>query len=194
MALTGGLAAGKSTVAGYLRDAGFNVVDSDELARLATAPGTACLAEIARAFGASIIRPDGQLKRAELARIVFRDPSLRRLLESIIHPVVRQATQAALESASLAGRSATIVDIPLLVETGRAGDYDLVVTVSAPEEVRLGRAVARGYSLDQARSRLAAQASDRRREAVADIVLDGSKDVSHLLDETRRRLIPRLAG
>jgi dephospho-CoA kinase len=194
VALTGGLAAGKSTVAGYLRDAGFNVVDSDELARLATAPGTACLAEIARAFGASIIRPDGQLKRAELARIVFRDPSLRRLLESIIHPVVRQATQAALESASLAGRSATIVDIPLLVETGRAGDYDLVVTVSAPEEVRLGRAVARGYSLDQARSRLAAQASDRRREAVADIVLDGSKDVSHLLDETRRRLIPRLAG
>ncbi|MDR0594801.1 MAG: dephospho-CoA kinase [Bifidobacteriaceae bacterium] len=190
--LTGGIGAGKSAALSHLAGLGYPVVDADRLARQAVGPGTPGLAAVAGEFGPGVLAADGGLDRAALGRIVFADPSARSRLEAIIHPLVR------VESARLAGRAraggagAVIFDIPLLVETGQAGDFDLVVVVSAPEAVRLARVMGRGLSLDQARSRLAAQALEADRLAAADLVLDGSGPVDQLRGEIDRRLVPLL--
>ncbi|MDR0945886.1 MAG: dephospho-CoA kinase [Bifidobacteriaceae bacterium] len=219
IALTGGLAAGKSSVAARLRRLGVPVVDSDALARAVVAPGTPGLAAVAREFGPGVLRrredgardavggsagslgrasdagrsgaagrggdagagPEWELDRAALAAIVFSDRAARLRLEAITHPLIRAAGDQIEASARAAGAAACVHDIPLFVETGARGDWDLVVTVSAPEELRLRRAVTgRGWSEQDARGRLAAQATDAEREAVADIVLDGAGTVAAL--------------
>jgi len=175
--LTGGIGAGKSAVAARLAELGAVVIDADQLARAVVAPGTEGLAEVVAAFGAGILAPDGALDRPALGRVVFDDPDARHRLEAIIHPRVRARTA---ELVAAAAPDAIVVnDVPLLVETGIAAGYDLVVVVLADEAVRVERLVRdRGMTAEQALARIRAQATDEQRRAVADVVLinEGSLD------------------
>ncbi|GIG54492.1 dephospho-CoA kinase [Demequina activiva] len=174
IALTGGIAAGKSTASARFGELGATVVDHDILARRAVEPGSAGLVEIVRAFGDRAVR-DGALDRAALAAIVFHDPAARAQLDAIVHPYVFAMARAADKQARADGAQVVVHDIPLLVEAGGGEDYDLVVTIAAPEEVRVARMVeSRGMSRDDALARIRSQASDAERSAAADTVLDGS--------------------
>jgi dephospho-CoA kinase len=177
--LTGGIGAGKSAVADRLAELGAVVIDADRLAREVVEPGTEGLAEVRKAFGADVIAPDGFLDRPALAEKVFGDASARRRLEEIIHPRVRARTA---ELVAAAPRDAVVVnDVPLLVESGLADSFDVVVVVEAPEQIRIDRLVReRGMSRQQATDRITAQASGEQRRAVADVVLDNSGDLATL--------------
>lgn len=174
--LTGGIAAGKSVATARLAELGALVVDHDQLAREAVAPGSVGLAEIVAAFGADILAPDGSLDRPALGALVFADAAARSRLNDIVHPEVRRLSAEREARAAAADPAAVVVhDIPLLVETGQAGHFHLVVVVHTPAEQRVRRLVeVRGLSEDAARSRLASQAADDERLAVADFTLDGS--------------------
>jgi dephospho-CoA kinase len=140
--LTGGIGAGKSTVARRLAEHGATIVDADALAREVLAPGTEGLAAVTARFGAGVLRPDGSLDRAALARVAFADDDSRRALEAITHPRIADRTA---ELFAAAAEDAVVVhDVPLLVEKGMAARYQLVVVVDAPVEVRVGRLVRRG--------------------------------------------------
>jgi len=171
--LTGGVASGKSTVSALLGDLGAVVVDADALARGVVAPGTPGLAAVVAEFGTEVLGFDGALDRERLAALVFTDPARRAALEAIIHPLVR-ARARALEEAAPSG-AVVVHDIPLLVETGQASSFDAVLVVDVPVEVQVARAVReRGWSEEEARSRIAAQASRDERLAVATYVLDNA--------------------
>ena len=171
--LTGGVASGKSTVSALLREHGAVVVDADALAREVVEPGTPGLASVVAAFGSEVLGADGSLDRARLGAIVFADPARRAELEAIVHPLVR-ARAAEIEAAAPEG-AVIVHDIPLLVETGQAGAFEAVVVVDAPEEVQVERAVReRGWTAEEARARIAAQASREERRAVATYVVDNS--------------------
>jgi dephospho-CoA kinase len=167
--LTGSIGSGKSAVSSRLADRGAVVVDSDLLAREALAPGTDGLREVVAAFG-TVLDGDGALDRAALGEVVFADEAGRRRLEAIVHPRVR-ARAAELEAA--AGADAVVVhDVPLLVETGQADSYDLVVVVDVPEELAVRRLVEqRGMTSEAALARLRAQAGREERTAAADVVI-----------------------
>jgi dephospho-CoA kinase len=173
--LTGGIGAGKSAVAARLAELGALVIDSDRLAREVVAPGTDGLAEVVARFGVGVLTSGGELDRAAVARLVFGDDSQRRALEQIVHPRVRAR---AAELAAAAPPDAVVVnDVPLLVESGLADTFDLVVVVEAPAAVRMARLTRdRGWDEGQVRSRIAAQATDEERRAMADVVIlnDGS--------------------
>jgi dephospho-CoA kinase len=188
--LTGPIAAGKSVVAGRLRELGLTVVDHDELARAVLDPGTPGQIEAVASFGPQILAPDGTTDRAALGRIVFADPAARTGLEAIIHPRVR-AQAADLEAAAVdRGERLIVHDIPLLIETGQAGEFDQVLVVDAPALVRLQRLVAgRRMSEVEARQRMAAQATTEQRRAVADVLFDGSGSVSALRDQVTASVI-----
>ncbi|MFJ5231765.1 dephospho-CoA kinase [Kitasatospora sp. NPDC088391] len=193
--LTGGIGAGKSEVSRQLAAHGAVIVDSDLIAREVVAPGTPGLAAVAAEFGPEVLLPDGALDRPALGRIVFADPARLAKLNAIVHPLVR-ARSAELESA--AGPDAIVVhDVPLLAENGLAPLYDLVVVIDVPDEERLRRLVAlRGMPEDEARARMAAQATREDRLAVADLVLDNSGDLDRLtdrVDELWRQLERRAA-
>jgi dephospho-CoA kinase len=177
--LTGGIGSGKSSVAERLADNGAIVIDSDRLAREVVEPGTDGLAEVVAAFGNGVLRPDGSLDRAALARLVFADPAGRRRLEEIIHPRVRARTT---EMADAAPDDAVVVnDVPLLVEAGLAAGFDLVIVVLARESTRLARLMRdRGMSEAEARDRIGAQADDQQRRAVADIVIENDGTLAEL--------------
>ncbi|GLW52348.1 dephospho-CoA kinase [Kitasatospora phosalacinea] len=177
--LTGGIGAGKSEVSRQLAARGAVIVDSDVIAREVVAPGTPGLAAVAAEFGPDVLLPDGALDRPALGRVVFADPARLAELNAIVHPLVR-ARSAELESA--AGPDAVVVhDVPLLAENGLAPLYDLVVVIDVPDAERLRRLVElRGMAEDEARSRMAAQASREDRLAVADLVLDNSGDLEQL--------------
>lgn len=177
--LTGGIGAGKSVVARRLAELGAVVIDSDLLAREVVEPGTEGLAEVVAAFGPGVLTPDGALDRPALGRIVFGDDGKRRTLEGIIHPRVRVRAG---EIAAAAGPDAVVVnDVPLLVESGLAPLYQVVIVVIAAEDVRVARLVReRGMSEADARARIAAQASDEQRLAVADIVITNDGDLEGL--------------
>ncbi|WP_296665352.1 dephospho-CoA kinase [Demequina sp.] len=178
--LTGGIASGKSTASARLGELGARVIDHDELARRAVAPGAAALSDIVREFGDRVIVND-ELDRAALAAIVFSDDHARRRLNAIVHPYVIAMGSAADKQARREGVDVIVHDIPLLVESGQGKDFDLVVTISAPEPVRIRRQVeARGLSRADAAARLRAQATDEERAAVADVELDGSGSVADL--------------
>jgi dephospho-CoA kinase len=176
--LTGGIGAGKSTVAGLLAERGAIVLDADEAARAVVEPGTEGLEQIVRAFGAGVLTEDGALDRARLAAVVFADELRRAELNAIVHPRVRlwMAERAA---AAPAG-SIVVQDIPLLVEGGLVSLFDHVVVVNAAEEDRLARLAARGMTPDQAKARMAAQAPRAERDAAADTVIDNSGDLAEL--------------
>ncbi|GAA4696524.1 dephospho-CoA kinase [Promicromonospora umidemergens] len=174
--LTGGIAAGKSVATAHLAELGAVVVDHDLLAREAVAPGSVGLAEIVEAFGDVVLAPDGSLDRPGLGALVFADAAARSRLNDIVHPEVRRLSAEREARAAAEDPAAVVVhDIPLLVETGQAGHFHLVVVVHTPAEQRVRRLVeGRGLSEDAARSRLASQAGDDERLAAADFTLDGS--------------------
>ncbi|WP_062388758.1 dephospho-CoA kinase [Demequina iriomotensis] len=178
--LTGGIASGKSTASARFGALGAHVIDHDVLARRAVEPGSAALVDIVSEFGDRVIA-DGALDRPALARIVFQDPHARERLNAIVHPYVIAMGAAADRQARRDGASVVVHDIPLLVESGQGRDFDLVVTVAAPEELRVRRMVeSRGMTAADAAARIRAQASDLEREAIADVVLDGSGRVDDL--------------
>ena len=179
--LTGGIASGKSTVSELLRELGAVVIDADKLARDVVARGTPGLAAVVEAFGPEVLSGDGALERAALARRVFDDPEARRRLEGIVHPLVRRAA-AAEEDAAPAG-ALVVHDIPLLVETGQARSFDAVLVVDVPEALQVERMVAeRGWSDEEARSRIAAQAPRADRLAAATHVIDNTGSLAELRD------------
>ncbi|MCO7218702.1 dephospho-CoA kinase [Klenkia sp. PcliD-1-E] len=174
--LTGGIGSGKSTVATLLVEHGAVLVDADVLAREVVAPGTPGLAAVVEAFGDGVLGLDGALDRPALAAVVFADPQQRARLDSLVHPLVRAR---AAELVAAAPPDAVVVqDVPLLVETGQAGSYDLVVVVQASLPVRLSRLEQRGMTEADARARIAGQATDEERAAVADVLLhnDGTRE------------------
>jgi dephospho-CoA kinase len=181
VALTGGIASGKSIVAAELAARGAIIIDADVLAREVVEPDTPALAAIIDRFGEQVVA-GGRLDRARLAQIVFADPLARRDLEQIVHPAVR-ARAAELERA--AGDAAIVVHvIPLLVETGQQGDFDLVVTVDVDQETQIQRLVARnGFTRGEAESRIAAQAGREDRKIVADVVVDNTGSVTRLREQ-----------
>ncbi|MEJ7706081.1 MAG: dephospho-CoA kinase [Nocardioidaceae bacterium] len=179
--LTGGIAAGKSRVAQLLAGKGAVIIDSDALAREVVARGTTGLAEIVEQFGSDVLTSDGELDRPALGQLVFDDPEARARLEAIIHPRVR-ARAADIEREA---RSDAVVvhAIPLLVETGQAADFDLVVVVDAPVDVQVGRLVTdRAMSKSAALARIAAQASRDDRRAVADYVISNGGPENDLVE------------
>jgi len=179
MGMTGGVASGKSTVSALLRSLGAIVVDADALAREVVAPGTPGLAAVLTEFGPEMLGLDGGLDRARLGALVFADPARRATLEGIVHPLVR-ARAAEIEASAPAG-AIVVHDIPLLVETGQESSFDAVLVVDVPVEVQVARAVRdRGWSEEEARSRIAAQASREERLAAATYVVDNSGTIEDL--------------
>ncbi|RIJ59983.1 dephospho-CoA kinase [Clavibacter phaseoli] len=193
--LTGGIAAGKTVVADRLAELGAVRIDADRLAREVVEPGTPALAEIARRFGPGVIAPDGSLDRPALGAVVFQDLDARRDLEAITHPAVRALSAARMAAAGEADADAVVVyDIPLLVESGRVDEFDRIVVVHAPREERIRRLVElRGMSPEEAESRIASQAADEDRLAVADVVVDSGVSLASTLAQTDR-LWANLAG
>lgn len=180
--LTGGIAAGKSVATTRLAELGAVVIDHDLLAREAVAPGSVGLAAIVEAFGDGVLTPDGGLDRPGLGALVFADAAARSRLNDIVHPEVRRLSAEREAMSAAADPTAVIVhDIPLLVETGQAEHFHLLVVVHTPAEQRVRRLVeGRGLSEEAARSRLASQAADDERLAVADFTLDGSGSEDNL--------------
>jgi dephospho-CoA kinase len=176
--LTGGIASGKSTVAQRFQELGVPVVDADQSARSVVAPGTPGLEQISRRFGAQVLTAAGQLDRRALRNLIFADPSLRRDLEAILHPLIRADMD---RSAATAVGAYLIMAIPLLIEGGDLKRVDRVLVVDVPEEVQLQRVMTRdGSNLAQARAILAAQASRENRLEAADDVLLNAGSVSEL--------------
>lgn len=188
--LTGGIASGKSLVAGALAGHGALIVDNDLLAHQVVSPGTPGLAAVVHRFGPGVLDERGALDRKRLAGIVFADPGALADLNSIVHPLVATAAVAIEQQAP--ADAVVVHDIPLLVESGQARDFDLVVVVDVPEELQLRRLLARG-GIDeaQARARIDAQASRQERLAWADAVIDNSgarADTLNQVDSLWRRL------
>ncbi|WP_405066065.1 dephospho-CoA kinase [Kribbella sp. NBC_01510] len=183
--LTGGIGSGKSAVSSRLAARGAVVIDSDVLAREAVAKGTDGLAEVVEAFGNDVLTAAGELDRPALGRIVFGDESARRRLEAIVHPRVR-ARAAEIEAQSPVA-AIVVHDIPLLVETGQVDRFDLVLVVDAPVDVQLERLTAqRGMTDEEAKRRVASQASRADRLAAADLVVENSgtlTDLDRRIDE-----------
>ncbi|OBB95500.1 dephospho-CoA kinase [Mycobacterium sp. 852002-40037_SCH5390672] len=191
--LTGGIGAGKSALSSTFAQSGAVIVDGDVIAREVVQPGTEGLASLVEAFGSDILLPDGSLDRPALAAKAFRDDEARKTLNGIVHPLVGNRRSEII--ASVPGDSVVVEDIPLLVESGMAPLFPLVVIVYADVEVRLRRLVdQRGMPEDDARARIAAQASDEQRRAVADIWLDNSGSPEELVqrahDVWNNRIVP----
>ncbi|MFD8147458.1 dephospho-CoA kinase [Streptomyces sp. NPDC059708] len=182
--LTGGIGAGKSEVSRLLAGYGAVVVDADRIAREVVEPGTPGLAAVVEAFGRSVLTGEGTLDRPKLGAVVFADPEKLRTLNAIVHPLVG-ARSAELERA--AGPDAIVVhDVPLLTENGLAPLYDLVVVVDAAPETQLTRLTAlRGMTEEEARARMAAQATREQRLAVATLVIDNDGPLAALEPQVR---------
>lgn len=191
--LTGGIAAGKSVAARRLAELGAVVIDSDVLAREAVAPGSAGLDAVVDEFGRGVLAGDGSLDRAALASIVFADEAARARLDGIVHPIVRRLSAEREAASATTDHGAVVVhDIPLLVETGQADAFHVLVVVHTPAVLRVERLVRlRGMDRLEAEARVSAQATDDARLAVADVVLDGTgsdEDLRAQVDELWDRL------
>ncbi|MDC7339553.1 dephospho-CoA kinase [Streptomyces lydicus] len=182
--LTGGIGAGKSEVSRLLASYGAVVVDADKIAREVVEPGTPGLAAVVEEFGEGVLTPDGTLDRPKLGGIVFNDPEKLKALNAIVHPLVG-ARSAELEAS--AGPDAVVVhDVPLLTENGLAPLYDTVVVVDAAPQTQLDRLVRlRGMAEDEAKSRMAAQATREQRLAIADLVIDNDGPLEALEPQVR---------
>jgi dephospho-CoA kinase len=177
--LTGGIGSGKSTVAAMLAGRGAVILDADEFARRALDRETPGYARVVEEFGPAVVAPDGSIDRAALAQTVFSDPDVRLRLEAIVHPEVARLFQEASEPYRHTDRVVVYV-VPLLVEEGLTSMFDVVVAVTASEEVRIRRSVARGMIEDDARARMAAQFPDADRTEAADVVLENDGSLSDL--------------
>jgi dephospho-CoA kinase len=187
--LTGGIGSGKSTVARMLEERGAAVLDADELARQAVEPGTPGFDRVVEAFGSEVLAADGSLDRAAVADLVFRDEGARGALEAIVHPEVMRRFLSAVDRYRGTGRIVVYV-VPLLAERGLQDMFDMVVTVSAPEDRRVAWASsARAVAPDEIRARARVQATDEDRERVAEVVLRNDGSLDHL-----ERLVDDLWG
>lgn len=185
IALTGGIASGKSTIAARLAEHGAVIVDADAIVRDVQAPGSPVLAAIAAEFGADVLRPDGALDRAELGRRVFGHPERLARLNALVHPAVRAESQRRFEAAFAHDPAAVVVyDVPLLAEARAHDPWELVVVAHAPSDVRAERLVRhRGMTREDALARIASQVGDDERLRLADVVID----TSGTIDDTLRR-------
>jgi dephospho-CoA kinase len=181
--LTGGIGAGKSEVSRLLVECGAVLIDADRIAREVVEPGTPGLAAVVAAFGEEVLAADGSLDRPRLGSIVFADQDRLGVLNSIVHPLVRDRSRELEEAA--AEDAVVVHDVPLLTENGLAPLYDLVIVVDADPATQLDRLVRlRGMAEEDARARMAAQATREQRRGIADIVIDN--DVP--LEDLRRRV------
>jgi dephospho-CoA kinase len=195
--LTGGIGSGKTAVARRFAELGAIIVDGDALAREVVARGTDGLAEVVAVFGEGVLTPEGAMDRAKVAALVFSDDEKRRRLESIIHPRVRERSAQLVASAP--PDAVVVNDVPLLVESNLATGFDVVIVVLASEEVRLARLVGkRGMSEHDARARMAAQATDEQRRAVADVVIVNEGTLEELKTTVdavwEQTILPRVAS
>jgi dephospho-CoA kinase len=183
--LTGGIASGKSTVSAILRELGAVVIDADALARDVVAKGTPGLTAVVEEFGPGLLTADGDLDRAAMGTLVFADESARKRLEAIVHPLVFERI-VDVETGAPDG-AVVVHDIPLLAESGRAATFDAVIVVDAPPEVQVDRMLRdRGWTEDEARARIAAQASADERRAIATYVVENIGTVEDLRREVER--------
>jgi dephospho-CoA kinase len=178
VALTGGIGAGKSLAAQYFSDLGARVVDADQLARVAIERGSTGFDEVISRFGEKIMR-DGDIDRKALAEIIFSDPKAKKDLEAIVHPIVRELFAEVVSD--LAPGEVLIYEIPLLVESGVAKNFDLIITIEADLEIRKERLRKRGMFISEIERRISAQATREEREALADHVLINNGDEDLLL-------------
>jgi dephospho-CoA kinase len=181
--LTGGIGAGKSTVSATFAECGGIIVDGDVIAREVVEPGTEGLSQLVDAFGDDILLPDGALNRPALAAKAFVDDEKRATLNGIVHPQVARRRQEILDSVH--DDAVVVEDIPLLVETGMAPLFPLVVVVTADEQTRVERLIKRGMEEADARARIKAQAPEEQRRAIADVLLDNSGSQGELVEKAR---------
>lgn len=179
VALTGGIASGKTTVTDVLQSHGVAVVDADLLARDAVAPGSPGLEAVVARFGSGVLDSSGALDRAELGRIVFADQDAREALNAIVHPEVQRLSQEAfLEHAASKSAVPLVYAVPLLAEAARRDEFDLIVVIHTPRDQRIDRLVRfRDMSQEEATRRVDAQATDDERLGIADVVIDSSGDM-----------------
>jgi dephospho-CoA kinase len=182
--LTGGIAAGKSTIAKFWSSLGALEIDADVIAREVVEKGTVGLERIVAAFGKSILAKDGSLNRAKLAKLVFSEPKLRQQLESIVHPLVQERTREILSEQPES--SIVVYNVPLLVEAKVGLPFNAVVSVEAPKRIRLERLVSqRGFTKEEALIRIESQASESDRANRADYVLNSDQDLGSLLEDAK---------
>ncbi|NVI90968.1 dephospho-CoA kinase [Actinomadura sp. BRA 177] len=198
--LTGGIGSGKSEVSARLDERGAMIIDADKIAREVVEPGTPGLAAVVAEFGVDVLLPDGAMDREKVGKIVFADPDRLAALNAIVHPLVGARMQELMDAAP--ADAVVVYDVPLLAENGLAPMYDEVVVVDAPEETQLDRLVARrGMPEEDARARMAAQASREDRRAVATHIIDNSgtlddlkTQVDALWESLTRRAAPLEGG
>jgi dephospho-CoA kinase len=185
IALTGGIASGKSTIASRLAELGAVVVDADQIVRDVQTVGSPVLDEIAAEFGERMLLQDGSLDRAALGAQVFGDDAALARLNGIVHPAVKQESARRFAAAFVADPDAVVVyDVPLLVEARVDDPWDLIVVADAPAELRTRRLVElRGMTEEAARARIASQVSDAARRAIADVVIDTSGTLEQTLQQ-----------
>lgn len=195
--LTGNIASGKSLVADLLKERGAVVIDADVLAREAVAPGTPALAAIRARWGPGVMAADGSLDRAALRTVVFADATEREALNGIVHPDVERRRQRAIEASRTRGDAIVVCDIPLLFEKGLEGQFDLVMLVDAPDDLRFARLTARrGLSDDDARAMMRAQMPAAEKRPRAAIVIDNDSSLPQLeahVDHAWAELLHRAA-
>jgi dephospho-CoA kinase len=186
IALTGGIAAGKSTVALRLAELGAHVISADELVRFVQRAGSPTLTAIEQRFGLGVIDADGELDRAALGRLIFGDAIARTDLESIVHPAIgREFTSRVSEILTADPNAIIVYDIPLLVETKRADEFDGVIVLTCDPQIRHDRLVSlRELSSDEAWNRINAQASEDDRVALADWTIDSSQSIESTINQT----------
>ena len=190
--LTGGIASGKSTVAGWLRDLGAEIIDADVLARQALAAHSPGLSAVGQRFGSHLIDGDGNLDRAGLAAVIFGDDQARADLEAIVHPAVERGFAARVAAAP--SDAIVVYDVPLLVENSLASRYHLVAVTQAPRDMRIERAMQRGMTRAEVEARMNSQASDDERRKVADLVISTARSPHEVQTELEHvwheRLVP----
>ncbi|MGO1545398.1 MAG: dephospho-CoA kinase [Gulosibacter sp.] len=185
IALTGGIASGKTTISNRLRELGAVIIDADELARKVVEPGQQALLQIAQRFGDGVMNEDGTLNRKALAEIVFNDDDELHALNDITHPAIREMTQQIIAEVSAEEPNTIFVhDIPLLAENRSNYDYDFIWVADSPAETRKERLMEdRGMSAEEAQARIDAQVSDEERRMIADVVIDTTRAIPETLDE-----------
>lgn len=188
IALTGGIASGKSTISRRFEELGAVTLDADQLARLVVSPGWPALEEIGRVFGEDVMNPDGTLNRAALGAVVFGNEELLQQLNSIVHPAIRDHVASEIQNLTTNNPDGVLVyEIPLLVESKNKDveKWDLIVVAESPEEERIRRMVElRGMTKDEARARLSHQATNEDRREIADVIIDTSGTLEQTLEQT----------
>lgn len=188
IALTGGIACGKSTVSSMLAQLGASIIDADQISRSLTAPHGAALPAIRQAFGDSVFHPDGTLNRPALSQLVFNDPQAIEQLNAITHPMIKQQMENQLETCRKNGAQVVVLDVPLLFEANMQNMGDLVACVIAPEEVQIARMASRnGYTREEALSRIRNQMPVHEKAARSDLIIDTNQPLTEL-QKTMERL------